>query len=246
LGGSQGRGPATGLGGFYLLQEVAKKLKLNPKNTKIVIQGLGNVGYHFAQFAHQAGYKIIAISDSQGSIFDKRGKGLDPVHVMDTKKEKGLASGCYCTGAVCDCKNYARLSDKKLLELPCDILVPAALENQITKTNAGKIKAKVVFELANGPVTSEADEKLAKRGIMVVPDILANSGGVTVSYFEWLQNISNEYWTEEVVNKKLKLLITSAFDKVWENKEKYNTDMRTAAYILAIERVAEALHAKGY
>ncbi|MFA6272609.1 MAG: Glu/Leu/Phe/Val dehydrogenase [Patescibacteria group bacterium] len=246
LGGSQGREAATGLGGFYLLQEVAKKLKLNPKNTKIVIQGLGNVGYHFARFAYQAGYKIIAISDSRGNIYDKRGKGLNPKYVMDTKKKKGLTSGCYCTGTVCDCKNYEKVSDKKLLELTCDILVPAALENQITDANAGKVKAKVVLEMANGPITSEADEKLARRGILVVPDILANSGGVTVSYFEWLQNISNDYWTEEVVNKKLKQLITTAFNDVWEIKEKLKTDLRTAAYVLAIQRVADALQAKGY
>ena len=246
LGGSQGREAATGLGGFYLLQEAVKKLKINPKNAKVVIQGFGNVGYHFARFAQKAGYKIIAVSDSQGNIFDKRGNGLDPKHIMYTKKEKGLASGCYCKGTVCDCENYTRVDDKKLLEIPCDILVPAALENQIDKTNAGRIKAKVILELANGPVTSEADEKLAKKGVVVVPDILANSGGVTVSYFEWLQNLNNEYWTEQEVNKKLKEIVTTAFNDIWENKEKYNTDLRTASYVLAIQRVAEALQAKGY
>jgi glutamate dehydrogenase/leucine dehydrogenase len=246
LGGSQGREAATGLGGFYLLQEVTKKLGLNPSKTKVVIQGLGNVGYHFARFVHQAGYKIVAMSDSQGNIYDKRGKGLDPEHVMNTKKAKGLTGGCYCVGTVCDCKNYEKVSDKKLLELPCDILVPAALENQITATNAGRIKAKVVLEMANGPVTSEADVKLAKRGITLIPDILANSGGVTVSYFEWLQNISNDYWTEETVNKKLKQLITDAFNDIWDIKEKYKTDLRIAAYVLAIQRVAGALQAKGY
>lgn len=246
LGGSQGREAATGLGGFYLLQEIAKKLKLNPKNIRVVIQGLGNVGYHFARFVHQAGYKIVAISDSRGNIYDKRGKGLDPEHVMATKKAKGLTGGCYCVGTVCDCKNYEKVSDKKLLELPCDILVPAALENQITEENAGRIKAKVIIEMANGPVTSEADTKLIKKGVVLVPDILANSGGVTVSYFEWLQNISNEYWTEEMVNKKLKQFITVAFDDIWKLKEKYNTDLRAAAYILAIQRVADAMQAKGY
>jgi glutamate dehydrogenase/leucine dehydrogenase len=246
LGGSQGREAATGLGGFYLLQEVIKKLKINPKKARVVIQGFGNVGYHFSRFAHKEGYKIIAVSDSRGNIFDKRGRGLDPKHIINTKEGKGLASGCYCIGTVCDCENYTRVSDKKLLEMPCDILVPAALENQITKENAGRIKAKVILELANGPVTSEADEKLHKKGIVVVPDILANSGGVTVSYFEWLQNIKNEYWTEKEVDKKLREIVTTAFNDVWKNKEKYDTDLRMASYVVAIQRVAEALQAKGY
>lgn len=246
LGGSQGREAATGLGGFYLLQEIVKKLKINPKKAKVVIQGFGNVGYHFAKFAHKAGYNIIAVSDSQGNVFDKRSKGLDPKHIMNTKKEKGLASGCYCIGTVCDCENYTRVTDKKLLEIPCDVLVPAALENQITKTNAGRIKAKVILELANGPITSEADEKLYKKGVVVVPDILANSGGVTVSYFEWLQNLKNEYWTEKEVHKRLKEIVTTALNDTWGYKEKYNTDLRTASYVLAIQRIAEALQAKGY
>jgi len=153
--------------------------------------------------------------------------------------------GCYCVGAACDCEHYKRVTTKQLLELPCDILVPAALEEQITGANAGRIKAKVVLELANGPVTHEADEKLNKKGILVVPDILANSGGVTVSYFEWLQNLQNSYWSEQEVNQKLAGVMSKAFHDVWQQKEKYHTDLRTAAYAVALNRVAEAMQAKG-
>jgi len=146
---------------------------------------------------------------------------------------------------VCDCKNYKRVTTKQLLELPCDILVPAALENQITRANAGKIKAKVVLELANGPVTTEADEKLNKKRITVVPDILANAGGVAVSYFEWLQNLQNSYWSEQEVNKKLAEIMVKSFHEVWQQKEKHNTDLRTAAYAVALSRVTEVMQAKG-
>ena len=245
LGGSQGREAATGQGAFYLLQELAKKLKLNPKKTTLIIQGFGNVGYHFAQLAFKEGYKIIAVADSKGSIYDKRHKGMDPKNIRHTKQSRGLIDGCYCVGTVCDCKNYKRVTTKQLLELPCDILVPAALENQITRANAGKIKAKVVLELANGPVTTEADEKLNKKRITVVPDILANAGGVAVSYFEWLQNLQNSYWSEQEVNKKLAEIMVKSFHEVWQQKEKHNTDLRTAAYAVALSRVTEVMQAKG-
>lgn len=245
LGGSEGREAATGQGAFYLLEVLAKKLKLIPKKTKIVIQGFGNVGHHFARLAFKGGYKIIAVADSQGSIYDKRQNGLDPKHILNTKQGKGLASGCYCIGTVCDCANYKRVTTKQLLELPCDILVPAALENQITKANAGRIKAKVIFELANGPTTTEADEKLLRDKKILVPDILTNAGGVTVSYFEWLQNLQNVSWTEEEVNRKLQPIMVKAFNDIWQIKEKYNTDLRTAAYILAVGRVVESVKARG-
>lgn len=246
LGGSQGREAATGQGAFYILRELSKQLRLIPKRTRIVIQGFGNVGYHFARLAFKAGYKIVAVADSQGSVYDKRAKGMDPKNLLQTKQEKGFSDGCYCIGTVCDCINYKRVTNKQLLELPCEVLVPAALENQITKSNAGKIKAKVILELANGPTTAEADEKLFRSKKMVVPDILANGGGVTVSYFEWLQNQQNFYWTEKEVNKKLQDIIVKSFNDVWQTKEKHNVDFRTAAYILAINRVAEAVEAKGY
>ena len=163
IGGSEGREAATGTGGFFVLAEVLKKMKKDPKKMKVVIQGIGNVGYWFAKAAQAAGMKIVGVSDSRGGIFDKRGLGMDIDHVMETKKSKGLLAGCYCSGSVCDCKNYQAVSNEKLLELPCDVLVPAALENQIMVHNAGRIKAPIILELANGPVDSEADIKLAKK-----------------------------------------------------------------------------------
>ena len=243
LGGSAGREAATGQGGFYVLEELAKKLKLVPKKTTVVIQGFGNVGYRMASFMHKAGYRIIGLSDAKGGIVDLRKVGMDPEHVLHQKQERGLIGNMYCIGSVCDGTNYKGILNGKLLELPCDILIPAALENQITEKNAGRIKAKVVLELANGPTTPEADKKLAKRKIIVVPDILANAGGVTVSYFEWVQNRTGEYWTEEEVLKKLHPIMRESFNKVWERQIKYKTTLRTAAFILALERLQAAYHA---
>ena len=152
----------------------------------------------------------------------------------------------YCVGSVCDSENYAPISNTELLEIDCDVLVPAALENQITKENAERIQAKVILELANGPTAPEADEILFKKGIIVIPDILANAGGVTVSYFEWLQNLQNDAWSREEVHKRLESIIGTAFDAVWEAKTKYNTDMRTGAFILAIERIVSAMRGRGW
>ena len=246
LGGSAGREMATGTGGFYVLAEILKKLKKDPKKTTVVIQGIGNVGYWFARAAMEAGLKIIAISDSQGAIFDKRGLGLDPDHVMETKKAKGLLASCYCSGTVCDCKNYQSISNEKMLELPCDVLVPAALENQITEKNAGKIKAKIILELANGPVSPEADKKLNKKGVLIVPDVLANGGGVVGSYLEWVQNLYGYSWSEKEVLEKIKEKMLGALQDVWHVKETDKIDMRTAAFSLAISRIAEAIKGRGW
>lgn len=240
-GGSLGRTAATGQGGFYTLREVAKKLKLKPSETTVAIQGFGNVGYHIAKLVFDAGYKLIAIGDSHGAMFDKRGLGMDPDNIMKTKKERGLIGDCYCVGSVCDCENYTEISNEELLELKVDVLIPAALESVITEKNAGQIKAKVILELANGPTTSEADDILFKKGVTVVPDVLANAGGVTVSYFEWLQNLQNYSWTEQMVLEKLEPIMVNSFAAVWQAKEKYKTDLRTAAYTVALERIACAL-----
>ncbi len=234
LGGSAGRGTATAQGGFYVLQELLLKLKLNRKKLTVAIQGFGNAGSVFADLADQAGLKVVAVSDSQGGIYDEQGLDLDKVKVH--KKQ---------TGSVVDFAGAKNISNQKILELPVDILVPAALENQIIKENAGRIKAQIILELANGPVTPEADEKLFKKGKIVVPDVLANAGGVTVSYFEWVQNRQQYYWTEQEVLAKLKPIMVKAFNEVWQTGQELKVDLRTAAFVLAIKRIVEAMELRG-
>ncbi len=248
LGGSAGRGFSTAQGGVYVLREAAKKLELEPEKTTVAVQGFGNAGSHMAKLLRNLGYRIVALSDSKGGIYRK--EGLDPRRVDEVKKQ-GSVVGCYCEGSVCDLRAEAngqsckKISNEHLLELPVDILVPAALENVITKENAGQVKAKLIVELANGPVTPEADEILEKKGIVSAPDILANAGGVTVSYFEQVQNAMNYYWTEEEVLAKLEKIMVESFHAVWDRKEKYDVSLRTAAFVLAVERIAEAMRARG-
>ncbi len=244
IGGSLGRTEATGFGGAMIFEELAKKLKLK-KGATIAVQGFGNVGYYIAEKLHDLGYKIVALSDSKGGILDIRGKGMDPRNVLHSKQEKGVIDGCYCKGSVCDCENYKQITNEQLLQLKVDILIPAALENVITGKNVGKIKAKAIVEMANGPLTPEADEKLFRRKIPVVPDILANAGGVTVSYFEWAQNLGGAYWTKEEVFTKLRHTMTTSFNDVWAAAEKHKTDLRTGAYVVALKRVEDAMKARG-
>jgi glutamate dehydrogenase/leucine dehydrogenase len=245
VGGSQGRGVATAQGGFYILEEVAKKLNIDPKKTSVVIQGFGNAGYNMADFCFHAGYKILGISDSKTAVIDKTGMGLDSHEIIKIKEKKGLVDICECPEIQCSCKNHIHITNEELLKTECDILILAALENQITKDNVGDVKAKVILELANGPVASEADDELFKKGILVVPDVLANAGGVTVSYFEWVQNLANYYWTEEEVFQKLKKIMMENFAAAWKIKEDKNTDLRTAVFALALERLAIAIKARG-
>lgn len=245
IGGSEGRTEATGFGGAIIVEELVKKLKLKKEKTTVAVQGFGNVGYYVAEKLHDLGYKVIALSDSRGGIVDKRRQGMDPRHVMKSKKEKGVIDGCYCMGSVCDCEHYEQISNEKLLQLPVDILIPAALENVITQKNVGKIKAKAIVEMANGPLTPEADEKLFKRHIPVVPDILANSGGVTVSYYEWAQNVSGVYWKKADVLSRMKEQLVAGFSDMWTEAEKQKTDLRTGAYIVALKRIEEAMKARG-
>lgn len=238
-GGSLGREEATGLGGYFVLEQLIKKLGLR-KPLTVAIQGFGNVGSHFAEILFQNGFKVVAVSDSRGGIFESKGVGFNIEQVKKCKEEKGFLAHCYCIGSVCDlAEKYEGgvISNEKLLELPVDILVPAALENVITKENAGEIKAKIVFEMANGPISAEADEILNKKGILVVPDVLCNSGGVTVSYFEWLQNIKGERWDLEKVNKGLKDKMEKAFEEVWKIHQDKKVDLRIAAYVLALQRL---------
>ncbi len=224
-GGSKGRDIATGIGGVFVLEKLTKRLKLKKKENTVAIQGFGNVGYFFALFAQKSGFKIIAVSDSKGGITSA---SLDAEKVMAWKKK---------TGSVVNFPGTKKISNKKLLELPVDILVPAALENVIDDKNASKIEARAIIEMANGPVTPKADQILKKRKILSVPDILANSGGVTVSYFEWLQNMKKEKWSKDKVIKKLKNRISKAFEEVWQEAEKRKVNLRTAAYIVALKRL---------
>lgn len=245
VGGSLGRDTATAQGGFYILEQMVKKIGIDPKKTTMLIQGFGNAGRNFADMAYHAGYKIIGASDSRAAFIDPAGKGFDPHQIAKMKDAKGIVDICACEEIKCKCKDHKHITNKQFLESKVDILVLATLENQITNANAGRVKAKIILEFANGPVTPEADEKLFKKGVIVLPDILTNAGGVTVSYFEWVQNLANYYWTEEEVFAKLKKIMVDNFNMVWERKEKHKTDLRTAAYILALERIAKAIKVRG-
>ena len=228
-GGSQGRGPATGLGGFYVFEALRAKLNL-PEKCVVAIQGFGNVGSNAGHIFAQHGHTVIAVSDSKSAIVKEDGLDLDAVE--NYKKEKGTLDGF---------PGSRTITNAELLLLPCDVLVPAAFENQITDANANGVQAKVVLELANGPTTPEADEILFKKGIAVIPDILANSGGVTVSYFEWDQNLKGEQWSEEQVFAKLLPLMNDASEKIFDKAKNANTDLRRGAFILALERIQEKM-----
>jgi glutamate dehydrogenase (NADP+) len=199
------------------------------------VQGFGNVGFNIAKFLHENGFRVVAVSDSKGGVYVPDGINLELT--LDCKKKTGILAGCYCSGSVCDVKKGKHITNDELLTLPVDILVPSALENVITKDNAENIQAKIVLEMANGPTTPEADEILFKRGVTVIPDILSNSGGVTVSCFEWEQNRKGEHWTKEDVNKKLKQKMQSATDAVWDTSQKLGISLRTAAFVVALERI---------
>ncbi len=225
--GSEGREEATSMGGLYVFNALKDSLNLEG-SLRVVVQGLGNVGGNAALLFQADGHKIIALSDSRGAIVNE--EGLNVEAVMQYKKE---------TGSVVGCPGTKEISQNDLLTLDCDILIPSALENQITDENARDIKAKLVLELANGPTTPDADDILFAKGIYVVPDILANSGGVTVSTFEWEQNQKGEKWTKEDVLARLKVKMEKEATSVLDNSRKYNTDLRRGAFILAMERLAE-------
>lgn len=234
IGGSWGRTEATGRGVIHCVKQAAKNNGLKLDCASVVIQGFGNVGYHAALAAKEIGCKIVAVSDSTGGIYYEG--GLNPQAVL-AHKEK--------TGSVQYFEGCTDITNKELLELPCDVLIPAALENQITKDNADKIQAKMVAEAANGPTTPEADRALFEKEICLIPDILANSGGVTVSYFEWVQNLTREQWTLEKVNRKLEEKITKAFNDVEAIVAREESDMRTGALMLGVGRVANAIKTLG-
>ncbi len=238
FGGSLGRSTATADGGFFILEHVVKKLKINPKKTTVAIQGFGNAGAVMAHLIYHAGFKIVAISDSKTTVTDPSGKGFD-FHVIEkVKANSGRVDICQCHKINCTCQNHKHIGVEKIIEYPCDILILAALENQIRKDNVKKVKAKIILELANGPITPEADCELFGK-TLIIPDVLANAGGVTVSYFEWLQNLKKEKWSEVKVKSKLKQAMTKAFNEVQYNAKKYNTNLRTAAFISALKKLAK-------
>src|SRR5881398_838065 len=235
IGGSLGRDEATSRGMMYATREAGKKVKLNLKGASVAVQGFGNVGSHYARLMHdEQGSKIVAVSDSKGGIYSE--KGFDPKEVLAFKEK---------TGSVVGFPGTREVTNEDLLELPVDIVAPCALEGILTSDNAPRIKGKIVAEGANGPTTPEADDILHKRGILVIPDVLANGGGVTVSYFEWLQNLRREYWSENDVNERLDRNITKAFLDVYDTHEKYGVNMRKASTLLAVNRVVEALKIRG-
>ena len=234
IGGSWGRTEATGRGVIHCIKQASENNGLKLKGASVAIQGFGNVGYHAAEAAREIGCKVVAVSDSTGGIFNE--DGLNPAAVL-AHKEK--------TQSVQNFEGCKDITNEELLELQCDILIPAALENQITCSNADKIKAKMVAEAANGPTTPDADKVLYEKGICLIPDILANSGGVTVSYFEWVQNLTREQWTLEKVNRKLEEKMTKAFNEVEALVEREESDMRTGALMLGVGRVANAIKTLG-
>lgn len=237
LGGSLGRTEATGQGGAYVLEAYVKAKKINPKTSTVAVQGFGNVGFYFAKFASELGFKVVAVSDSSSGIYDE--KGLD-IKALGEFKDNGGSFKDYTLG-----RGMRLISNDELLELSVTVLVPAALENAITEKNMEKVSAKVVLEMANGPTTTPADHYLFEKGIDVIPDILANSGGVTVSYFEWVQNLNGYYWTKERVNSELKSIITKAFTDIDEIKTKKEISYRRAANYISLKRIIDAMMLRG-
>jgi glutamate dehydrogenase (NAD(P)+) len=234
LGGSQGRSDATARGCLFAVEEACKVKKINLRGATVAIQGFGNAGSAAARLFAEKKARIVAISDSRGAVFNSR--GIDPLKAMRYKERSGTVVGMPGT---------SRMSNDDLLTLKCDILIPAALENVITLNNAELIKARIVAEAANGPTTPHADEVLARKGIFLIPDILANAGGVTVSYFEWAQDLQGYFWTEGEVNARLETVIKRAFQDVHETARKHHSHMRTGAYILSVGRVADATVVRG-
>ncbi|NLM01179.1 MAG: Glu/Leu/Phe/Val dehydrogenase [Treponema sp.] len=238
LGGSLGRAEATGRGIMFIAREVAKKKGLTLKGARVAVQGAGNVGGVAAKLIHREGGIVVALSDVSGGIFKEDGLNIEEIVTFLTAERGRLLKDYNEPG-------LKRISNEDVLTQDVDILIPAALENQITEKNADKIKAKIIVEGANGPTTSAADAILDKKGIILSPDILTNAGGVVVSYFEWVQNLQNFYWSEAKVNESLEEIMVNAFNSVWATAEKYNVSMRVAAYMVSVERIVTAAKMKG-
>lgn len=234
LGGSHGRESATAKGVTICIKEAAKKKGINLIGAKVIVQGFGNAGSFLAKFMHDAGAIVVGISDAYGALYDENGLDID--YLLDRRDSFGTVTSLFNN----------TISNQELLELECDILVPAAIENQITEENAHNIKAKIVVEAANGPTTIEGTQILTERGILLVPDVLASAGGVTVSYFEWVQNNQGYYWTEEEVEEKLEKILIRSFETIYETAERRRVDMRLAAYMVGVRKMAEASRFRGW
>jgi glutamate dehydrogenase (NAD(P)+) len=234
LGGSAGRGEATARGALYALREACRVKGMSLKDARVAVHGFGNAGANVARLVAADGARVVAIADSQSGVYNEQGIDVQAAlrHKAETKAVKGLA-------------NASEIAGDEVLEVDCDVLLPSALENSITLRNVERVKATIIAELANGPTTPGADRVLAERGVFLVPDILANAGGVTVSYYEWVQDQYSYFWTEERVNEALQQTIRKAFEDVYAKAQQYNTDMRTGAYVLAVGRVAEATRVRG-
>jgi glutamate dehydrogenase (NADP+) len=243
MGGSLGRDAATAMGAFNVMEALLPKFNIVRANTTVAVQGFGNAGANIAEMLFQAGYKVVALGDSQGAIYSK--DGLDVPSVRQFKESTRRVKAVYCEGSVCNLVDHEEISNEALLELDVDILIPAALENQITEANAADIKAKFIFEVANGPVNFAGDEILNQKGIHVFPDILVNAGGVTVSYFEWVQNRMGFYWTLDEVNSRLKQKMVEESERIWTLSQEKEISLRTAAYVHALNRLGEAVSARG-
>ena len=262
FGGSRGRDKATARGAFFILQELMQLESRKAADQRVVIQGFGNAGGHMAEFLHGAGYTIVGVSDSRGGIYSA--EGLDPVRIEKYKNTTGSVFGEYCEGSVCDVDkmkmdHVRKVTNEELLELPCDILIPAALDNVITAENADKIQARYIIEIANGPTSPEADAILEKKNVIVVPDVLANAGGVTVSFFEWSQGRSGEQWTDEQVDKELERIMLNAFravraEVVREPLPVHRSRVirseggsyRAAAFAVGLKRMLETMKVRGW
>ena len=243
MGGSVGRDGATATGAFFVIESMLPKFERLPHETTVAVQGFGNAGALLAELLAKTGYKVVAVSDSQGGIYAK--KGLDIPSIRQYKASGNGVKAVYCKSSVCNIVEHEVLTNEELLALDVDVLIPAALENQINEENVHDIKAKYIFEVANGPTTSAADKVLEEKGIYVFPDILVNAGGVTVSYFEWVQNRSGLYWALEEVNQRLKQKIVEEAEHIWSISQELAISLRTAAYVHGLNRLGEALDAKG-
>ena len=243
LGGSVGRDDATGRGAYLCALELIKKMEWQATEITVAVQGFGNGGYHVARLLQQAGCKIIAISDSLGGIYSEQ--GFDIESLWQEKQQSRKIRGVYCDGSICEMIEHTTISNEQLLTLDVDILIPAALEGVITRHNADAIQAKAIIEIANGPILYEADKIIHEKGIRVVPDVLANAGGVSVSYFEWVQNRSGQIWLIDEVHQKLKDKMTDAFLNVWQIAEDEKLSLREAAYVKALRRINSAISAHG-
>lgn len=243
LGGSLGREEATGRGAYLCIRELAEHEGWTPAEKRVAIQGFGNAAYHVARLLQQDGYRIVALSDSKGGIYSE--SGFDIESIWHHKQTMNRVQAVYCEHTVCELVEHEQIDNETLLELDVDLLIPAALEGVITGKNANKIRAPYIVEVANGPILSTAEPVLEKNGLCIVPDVLANAGGVIVSYFEWVQNRSGYAWTLDEVQQRLQEIMTNAFNEVWKIAKSEQRSMRSAAYIYAVRRIGEAVSAHG-